>query len=482
MSATLKLEPRRSPEPKRPFVNRERELAVIQDKLETGIRGESMPSVITCFWGAFGMGKSWLLLKLEGCHRRNGSKLRGSHPTIAARLDLNQEILPALWQDGRLDRGQLIRELWRQLTLQLGVTLPDLGRAPAEEWAEAFVNQVTEWSTRSATPLIMLDTVDDLVRLDEDSFFWLEQHLVERLAITDRVLFVFASRGELRRWDRFQVRRRVDSYRLTAFDAPTAGEEVKASHEVSQVLFRHAFGHPLVTEFLGTALENQGIDLQKKQDVEQSIEEGLVQTILRKVVGEILRDAPELPAMLAKPVSVLRWVSVEPLRSLAENLGLVQSGRGDAYYLDELIGGLQSYHLLYWSSRTNRYEPDPVLRRLVAYFLELDEPTLFCDAHLAAFAFHRDHLDQYSHYLARYVPELAYHRAILARCKMTELQPSTFQTWWGQFLREKAPTSRDPWSELAEALEQDHELKKVSPEDYERLYSETRQRAAGTAS
>jgi len=481
MNTTPNLRPRRSPEPGRPFVNRGRELRLVRDKVDIGIQGKKMPSVVTCFWGPFGMGKSWLLLELERRYRHAALKGVGSHPTIVVRLDLNREILPALWRGKQLNREQLIREFWKQLASQLETKLPDLGRASADEWAEAFVNEVTACSAQSVTPLIMLDTVDDLVTLDELAFLWLEQHLVERLAMTDRVLFVFTSRGELRHWQRFQVRRRVDSHRLTGFDAKTAGEEVKASPAVSEVLYQHAFGHPLVTEYLGTVLEGQGVSLQEVKKVERLLEPSLVQTILREVIDEILKTVPELLAKLARYASVLRWVSVEPLRFLAERLGLVEPGRGDAYYLDDLIGELQAHHLLYWNSSKSSYEPDPALRRLLTYFLQLDEPTRFCEAHLAAFDFHRSHLSEYPQYLARYVPELAYHRAILDRCELPEPQPPTFQMWWEQFLSEKAPGNPEPWAELIETLKRDEELRGLSRGDYELLYSEAQRHVAETA-
>jgi hypothetical protein len=484
MRSDFQLQPRRSPEPGRPFVNRHRELGLVKRKLDRGIQGKPMPSVVTCFWGAFGMGKSWLLVQLERLYQGADPQVpgAGSYPTIAARLDLNRETSSALWQGSRLNREQVIRELWRQLARQLGTEVPDLGRASADEWADVFVNAVSMWSARSATPLIMLDTVDDLVRLDEPTFFWLEQHVVERLAITDRVLFIFTSRGELRRWKRFQVRRRIDSHRLSAFDAETAGKEIKASTAVSKVLYRRAFGHPLVTDFLGTALENQGINLQGLEGVEQLIEPPLVHSILEEVIGEILKIVPEPLARLAKPASVLRWVSVEPLRALAETLDLVEPDRGDAHYLDDLIGELQAHHLLYWNGDRNSYEFDPTLRQLLVHFLELDDPALFYEAHRAAFAFHHGHLSEYPQYLDRYVPELVYHRAILDRCERLAQQLPAVQAWWEQFLSEKAPPNPGPWAELAQALEQDEELKEILPgEDYQRLHSEARRRAAGIA-
>ncbi len=493
----MNTQPRRSPEPGRPFVNRGYELQLIQNKLDIGIQGKPMPSVVVCFWGAFGMGKSWLLLELERRHKRVERQIQSAYPTITVRLDLsqlipkdsqngqlngtvqldpNQAISPILWQDGQLNREALIQELWEQLASQLGTEVLELGRASAEEWAEAFVKEVTAWSAQFATPIIMLDTVDDLITQDESTFFWLEQHLVERLSMTDRIIFIFTSRGELRRWKRFQVRRRVDSYKLTAFDADTAGAEVGANREVSKELYRHAFGHPLFTERLGTFLEEQGINLQMAEE-KLRIESSILRAILAEVINEILETVPKLPAQLARYACVLRWVSVEPLRFLAEELGPTETNCGDAYYLD-LIGHLQAHHLLYWNSDKNCYQSDPVLRQLLAYFLKLDEPERFFTAHLAAFNFHGNHLYRYPQYLARYVPELAYHRTMLADCQPPESQPPTLKAWWAQFFDEYPLSSVEPWTELVEAIEQDTELKNILPlEDYEYLYSAVQKRA-----
>ncbi len=205
----------------------------------------------------------------------------------------------------------------------------------------------------------------------------------------------------------------------------------------------------------------------------------MVQSVLRDVTGEMLRGLSELPANLARLACVLRWISVEPLRFLAERMRLLKESRGDAYYLD-LIARLQSHHLLYWNSVENSYEFDPVLRRLLAHFLELGTAAQFGAAHLAAFDFHREHLGQYPQYLARYVPELAYHRTILTHCQLPEAQPPALRDWWGQFLQDsRAPRHPEPWAELAQALEHDQELHDLLPaEDYTHLHSEAKQRAA----
>jgi hypothetical protein len=481
MKDAFKLQRRMSPEPRRPFVNREAELSLVQDKIKIGIQGERMPSVVMCFWGAFGMGKSWLLGELERLHKGGSLSAECTRPTITVRLDLDPTIAPALWQHDQINRELLIREFWKELASQLGAEVPHLGQASADEWAGAFVNQVAAWAAKLATPIILLDTVDTLTALDEQTFFWLEMHVVERLAITDRVLFVFTSRGELQRWRRFQVRRRVDSHRLAPFGANTAGQAVNASQELSKALYQHAWGHPLVTEYLGTALENEGISLKTAKSVEGLVDLQLARYVLREVLEEILKVVPELPARMAKPASVLRWISVELLRSLAKDLDLVEPDRGDAYYR-HLIETLQAHHLLYWNSNHKNYEYDTVLRQLLTHFLELDDPMRFRAAHLAAFNFHYDHLSRYPQYLAPYVSELAYHCAMLARCEPMEPSPPKLASWWKQFLAEKAPSRPGPWVELLETLDEDEELRGVLPaQEYRQLCSEAEKRAAGAS-
>jgi hypothetical protein len=476
MNLPFILQRRRTPEPGRSFIDRERELDLVWNKIEQIARGTPMRSPVTCFWGTFGMGKSWLLIELQRLYTRASPQPPQEPNTIVARLDLDREIGTALWRDALLDRELLVKEMWRQLAQQMGSPVPDLGRATVDEWADQFVGQVTTWSSHSTIPLIMLDTIDDLVNLDERAFFWLEEHVVEPLAITDQVLFIFASRGELRRWRRFQVRRRVDSQRITAFDEKTAGESVNVDSAVSKAIYSHAFGHPLATDFLGTALERIGVNRQKGPSVEQLQDPFFAKDILIQVTGEILRGVSEQPGMLARYVSVLRWVSIEPLRSLIEALKLVEDKRGDAFYI-ERIGELQACHLLYWNSSKNAYDVDRELRRLLAHSLELEQPDKFRAAHLAALDFHKRHLDNQPQYLDRYLPELIYHSTILDPLLRSQLQ--TWRAWWTEFLK-KAPAHPEPWTELLKALEQDGELKEtLETEDYDSLLSEAQRRSSG---
>ena len=475
---TPRLQACRAPAPGRPFVDREDELTFIEAKLRPGLRGERMAMVVTCFWGASGIGKSWLLGELERLYHRDGPQGTVARPTISARLDLDRAVGGALWQNDCLDLALIVQELWRQLAQQLGAAAPQVGESTVEDYAMKFVEQVTAWLAQ-ATPLILLDTMDSVVQDDENAFFWLEEHLIEPLALTDRVLFIVAGRGELRRWRRFQVRRRIDVRPLSTFDFENAGREVRANLATSQALYRHAFGHPLATEYLGTILEEQGLDLSIASDADLSaaLEPGVVRVALRAAVNRILEKAPESLAQLARCAAVLRWVNVEPLRAVAQGLNLVGSDRGEVHYLD-LIGQLQTYHLLYWNVETASYEFASALRRLFAYSLELDSPADFATAHLAAYNYHREHVECFPQYLARYAPEAAYHCSVLIRSGGSPEGVPAFSSWWKAFLAQ-ARVDGEPWVELDAAIAKDPELRATMiSADYEFLSATVHERSA----
>jgi hypothetical protein len=480
MKHGLKLDRRHAPDSSRPFVNRRPEIELVQAKLDAGIDGGPIRSGIVCFWGAFGLGKSWLLLTLERQNRGRHTPRAGTHPTIAARLDLDHSVGRVFWLDGRLDRALLIRELWQQLAEQMATKLPDLDRDSPDAQATEFVNQVTRWAATSATPIIMLDTIDHVLTRDRKAFVWFERHIIERLAVTERVLFCFTSRGELRRWDRFQIRRRVTLHRLKAFNLEATAEQIGAGPVISTALYRQAFGHPLTTDFLGTALERAGVDLQNVQGDIDVLDQHLLQDVLGYIVGESVSPLSDLEQALARRACVLRWLHVEPLRFLAERLQITEVGRGDQYYVDRL-NALQAEHLLYWNSTTSVYEFDPVLRKLLSRYLELERQGEYCATHDAAYRFHKGHLERYPVYLKQYVPELAYHRTLLGRCHPATSHPS-LPEWWREFLSKGPPPTQEPWQELVQSLAKDKELANILPKDeYDLLYKTAREHAAHNA-
>jgi hypothetical protein len=230
-------------------------------------------------------------------------------------------------------------------------------------------------------------------------------------------------------------------------------------------------------------LEKKGINLElaTQEEVEAALEPSIVRVALDEVARQILAKVPEPLAQLAQYISVLRWVNVEPLQHLMKQLNLPGARERDAYYLN-LIGQLQTHRLLYWNTDRANYEIAPAIRRILAHSLELDDAPDFSQAHFAAYDYHRNHLERFSQYLARYVPELAYHCTMLTRGSFSGETPS-FGVWWEHFLAKHPQPDPASWKELSDALEQDIELRETLPvEEHNRLLSDARARAAALPS
>lgn len=458
------------PQPKRPFVDREQEVALIESKLLSGgVEGKQIRAGLVCFWGAFGMGKTWLLRELERVFAYPWPR-ESSHPAAAARLDLSQKRSPALWPQNGFEHERLIRQLWKQLADQLNESLPEEQAASLEDRALSFVNQVTSWAVEKCTSVILLDTVDDLIDNDPGAFTWLERHVVEPLAITNRVIFVFSSRGVINKWGPLQVRRRIHSHKLIGFDEKMAAKAVRAGEQVGRYLVRHTYGHPLASERLASKIEKKlGLALEECGNIELSADEALLDSVLEEVIAEVLSALDGSLHDQALAVSILRWVNIESLRRVSEKTGLEPEGLGDGHYLDQVIGEMQAHHLLNWSSNRNCWVMDPVLRCLMAHSLEIRDPGQFVKTHQAAYDYYTSQLQKYPAYLEDYVPELAFHLGWLLKYGDSDAARAKFTAWWKKFPPAANPPQPERWEKLLVVLEQDDESRENLPETIQQL-------------
>ena len=84
--------------------------------------------------------------------------------------------------------------------------------------------------------------------------------------------------------------------------------------------------------------------------------------------------------------------------------------------------------------------------------------------------------------MAYYIPEMAYHTAMLAQHGRSSVQP--FREWWNEFLT-NAPKHPDPWIELLDRLWDSEKIEPVDKElqeilgqiEYAWLVNEVRTRA-----
>ncbi len=477
------------------FVGRQSELELIEDTLESGRQGGSMPNSIISFVGPWGTGKTALLEELAARHRKEpGSKSIESHPSITAYVDLGQLI-----SEGELNKKELVRKIWQQLGEQMNEIVPNLERLSDDQLAVVFTESVAEWSNK-ATPVILLDTFDALVGKDKESLWWIEENIMEPIIKpeyekADRTLFVLAGRQEPKGWRQHEVRRRAEvkgaTRFLNPFDEETTSLQTGGNLAVNDAIYRHTFGHPEAAHYLVEVLKAQGLNLAtaNEEEVNQVLEQ-ILPTVLNNLTNEILIDVPAELKEIARHASALRWTHADPLRYLAERLGLAEENLKEEYYLN--IIEQQLTDVFYYYAHEGVWRMPQVVRQLLDHSLKLRDPEAYGRAHQAAFLFHGKHLEDSSDYLARYVSEVIYHNLILNELsqEFPELVGSIItmaglvEEWWPKHLDQwwdghgQTPPGQEVWQELVKQLEKDEELQALlHPATYTSFLNGAKERA-----
>jgi hypothetical protein len=432
------------------YVNRNKEIELVLDKCKTGRGNDPIPRPVVCFWGGRGIGKSWLQLELERrLQRMNPPRLEGD--TACARLDLDPSVSEeSLWKSGPLDRTRLLRELWRQLAGQAGAYVEPAEDKPDAWWAQQFVAYVVGLMDYDLTPVILLDSVDELVLGDPESYDWLEEHVLEQLAITDRVVLVLSSRGKPTYVQRWQMRRRVEDIEkahLRAFNERHTRLQAKQVTDATEGLFAYSHGYPLVTAFLADDV----------QQLHGGLNDAAANPTLQSAVKNILQGVERERAEIARWISVLRRVDIEPVRAVLAAAGHPLA-QGSERAIDDLILALRNDHLLYWDGERKTYAFDAALRRVLADALRLAERSDFEKAISAAGLFYFARMNSVQAYLPSDLHEYLFARCLALRAQ--EAGEAAVREVFKELRELPALAGR---AELLDALEQDKELAALLP-------------------
>ena len=212
------------------FVGRQDELKAISNKVKEGLAGYPITQPIVHIWGIGGMGKSWFLRHLPGylsqlleVADREGRRF------VSAMLDFAHKRF-STWEP--LTVAGCLKDIVDQITGQLptfaeGNPPPEVkawqaelaavqkaeGGREATTLADRFVDLVRSLSSGSLLMLLF----DSAEVLGEDDMFWLESHVIEPIARTDRVVFVIAGRKEVPRLARVRCAPTIDYVGIEAF-------------------------------------------------------------------------------------------------------------------------------------------------------------------------------------------------------------------------------------------------------------------------
>lgn len=382
------------------FVNREYELRQIRRKVNEGLAGYPITQPVIHLWGLRGVGKSWLLRRLETDYRFAPDKRNGKEGTFSLLADFHAvELRFSTWEPIRVTR--LLGRLVEQVEKQLGERLYDAARDELTAFKAEFQRLTESDGTREAAdlvdwfvalivrlsrrfvPLLLLDTVE---KLDEDSFFWLESHVIEPIVRTNGVIVIVAGRKEIPRWREFGVRQRLVVWEITSFNKEGTTEQLarRGYGHLGDLVYSLSSGHPYINQFLGEALDRLTNRQPPPPDFVEAHRAEVV-ALLGALETEFLREVDsEVHRNVLRILSTLRKFNIELARHmLGKLLDDSYERQPDSYFL-RLFEDLEDTNLVWWSADQRGYVIGPELRRLMALRAQKGSMEAFIERHKEA--------------------------------------------------------------------------------------------------
>lgn len=467
------------------FADRYDELRLIKRRIEAAQIGEIEHPLVE-FYGVIGLGKSWLLSYLAHEYRfPNGREL--PKPTLSVKVDFRDLPTPPYrYPLLQSITTQIIKQLEKAepalslpLSLQEGAPPPADIDAAAKECTGLILGLLDRY-----IPVLAFDTTE---RAEEELLDWLEGQIVYPILRTNRAIFLFAGR-RWHRWKIFEVRRRVEPIELPPFNRTKEASveqlaklDVEKAESLARAMYDYAFGHPLASkaifkELLRLVNDPELIDECVLEENLDTIKEIILHEVIEKQFFGELGEHDYLKPLLWG-ICILRKFNPTPLRHFTVHfIDAEYEQKPGGFYLDA-IRHMQDTTLVQWSSAAGGYILGPVVRKIMAKNLYMQEPAKFRQWHQEAVALYDGWIEQYPRNAVGFLIERTFHRAWALRAD-GKTEPEIGDTLFLEFGRilktvEKHPDVQwdlpDMASALNEELDKDEELKETIPE---RAYGE----------
>jgi len=401
------------------FVGRQEELRAIKRKVEEGLAGFPITRPVVHLWGAPGIGKSWLLERLEQrLPDEVGTAVRQG--LLSARVDFKDF---SFTSRNKADVAALLDQLWIQpdsetLEANLKQALNDFKQAysgfkMAEAETSELLDRFYQYMLQLSERFVVLFLFDGVEKLDAESFFWLERKLIAPLVRTDRVIFVVAGRKELPRWKEFVVRQRLEVREIQEFSLSDTQEQLsnyKVPRDVLSDIYPYTFGHPYANSVWARAWAKAGGASPEKK-----------RALLEKVEAELLKDIQlERERDILRTLSALRKFNVESARLLlGEIIDPEFKTVSDGYYL-RLFEALEQSSLVYWSLEARGYTMGFSVRRMLDLRIQKSDPEKFCQRHKLTQSLYEERFEHSKADRARQLLEILFHAVCCVRGRLPE--------------------------------------------------------------
>lgn len=265
-----------------------------------------------------------------------------------------------------------------------------------QDWRNLLlaIQREVETLTAGNRKALLLDNLDRLLSIDDGkAFFEFEKELIHPLVEREDILIIVASQVELKKLERYELRKRRISLQVPTMTRAELAEDAAFCGMTSSEMYEISLGYPQAVNWL-------------RQDPQMSKSELACQAndYLVESLSQPVRD-------VARVASLLPTFSVPILRLLLfpSETGN-QGGYGDFIeWLRELAGT----SLITWDVNIGAYRfCDGNLRRLLARCLSHRDPDEYLRVRKQAVEYFDEEV-QYAMYLQNSLPSAVYHRARL---------------------------------------------------------------------
>ncbi|MBK6430776.1 hypothetical protein [Candidatus Amarolinea dominans] len=468
------------------FVAREKLLQGFRDQLKEAKHGQSLRQIIM-LWGVSGLGKTWIIRHLahELGHDQPDAQQKGSFAIVfdfAEDTVRHCETLDALLRTFTQSVQQAIHRLENQLNTDERREIALINEAIAggqspEEIARAIVCLFQALSERFV-PICLFDSLDILEDTHFDWFAWFEEHLWMPIGRDSRMLLVFAARKEMKRFQQFEVRRRLKRWQVLPFKTDEVTAQLKQERRVAEaelvgnILYPYSFGHPYATWRLGEGLAAltpaaQPIDERVARQFEKDFAD-LLGTVIEWWLNHVNWDVRQ--RLLA--AATLRHFHIRALQMfLAETENNDDLRAEPDSYFQDIIKSMLGTDLTFWSQIHHGYIIDPTVRKIINRWLLLTDADEYDRRHRSAKDLYVRLIRESQPLSATYIIAAIYHDAMRAKARAGGDTPwSVIEPTVTAYL--DPVTSRldlEGVTTLQEELERDDELRELLGECYQEL-------------
>lgn len=438
------------------FVNRDKEMTIIRERVMACQRNEVVEQSLISFWGVADIGKSWLLKHIEHSYaykEPEPGSLRKPTVTLYHEFSETRQDLTAVSQSLALDIQTKLTSVLHKADLSLPPLLP----ADPTPTIVSLLKKLAE----QMVVLLLLDTTE---YVDDALWETLEVDLLEPLLKSDKILVIITGRNHAPRWKRVEVRRRAmptEKSEVRPFTPAATKEQLnrlgllKAANK-TDLLLEDSLGTPGLTARLA---------LSWQQLPEAGYEKQRIET-WRLYIDDIFEHLSPLSRQMIEAVIPLRHYRTQALRLMLTQSEYEIEDDSDVFLLRVLRKLDKQTHLVWWDNSQNAYVTAVVARLVLNRRMQVCDIDKYINLHSFALHMYTNWAEQFPNSLPAYIPEILFHQAVLAKAKQLMPDETIDQDSFKDLISKLSPDNQDI---LQRRLETDEELESLIPKVYSNL-------------